>query len=72
MGCATTIFGMWPGYNDTEFMITHFYIEPENVQFMEKKMHLMICANYDFRRRLGTQEKCVADGQGLSTISIGL
>lgn len=53
MGCATTMFGMWPGYNDTEFMITHFYIEPENVRFMEKRNAPDDMCKLRFQKKVG-------------------
>ena len=53
MGCATTMFGMWPGYNSGEFMITHFYIEPENVRFMEKRNAPDDMCKLRFQKKVG-------------------
>jgi hypothetical protein len=57
MGCATTMFGMWPGYNDTEFMISHYYIEPENVRFMMNNNAPDDMCKMRFQKKVGNPRK---------------
>jgi len=57
MGCATTFFGMWPGYNDQEFMITHFYIEPKNLFLMEDNNAPDDICKTRFQKNIGNPKK---------------